>query len=194
MRNRIRMWAVVLLAVTAAGLAACGKKPAPQAPAPPPPTPEVVRPTPTPPPPPPAATPKPTPPPAPRVPTEDEIFAKKTLEELSGELGVVLFDYDKAELTDAGRATLQKNADWLRRWTSTRVMIEGHADSRGTNEYNLALGERRASVTREYLVGLGIPAARITIVSKGEEAPLCRDEAESCWSQNRRAYFVVTAK
>jgi peptidoglycan-associated lipoprotein len=128
------------------------------------------------------------------VPTEDEIFAKKTADEITRELSVVYFDTDKADLTDAGRAALQKNSDYLRRWTSVRVMIEGHADSRGTNEYNLALGERRASAARDYIISLGIAAARITIVSKGEEAPLCQEDAESCWSQNRRAYFVVTAK
>jgi len=128
------------------------------------------------------------------VPTEDEIFAKKTTDEITREFGVVYFDLDKADLTDAGRAALQKNADYMRRWTSVRVAIEGHADNRGTNEYNMALGERRASAARDYVIGLGVPAARITIVSKGEEAPVCRDEAESCWSQNRRAYFVVTAK
>jgi peptidoglycan-associated lipoprotein len=185
---------VVVLAMVSIGLAACGKKPVPQAPAPPPPPPPVVSPTPTPPPPPPTPTPTPTPPAPPRVPTDDEIFAKKTLEQLTGELAVVLFDYDKAELTDAARAALQRNADWLKRWASTRVMIEGHADSRGTNEYNLTLGERRASAAREYIISLGIPAARLTIVSKGEESPLCRDETDACFAQNRRAYFVVTAK
>ena len=128
------------------------------------------------------------------MPTEDEIFAKKTVEEVTREFGVVYFEYDAADLTDASRATLQKNSDLLRRWTSIRVVIEGHADSRGTNEYNLALGERRASAARDYIISLGIPAARITIVSKGEEAPTCRDESESCWPLNRRAYFVVTAK
>jgi peptidoglycan-associated lipoprotein len=97
-------------------------------------------------------------------------------------------------LSDAAQAILQKNADCLRRWSSTRVMVEGHADSRGTNEYNLALGERRASTVRDYLVSLGVPAARLTIVSKGEEEPLCRDDAESCWAQNRRGHFVFTAK
>jgi peptidoglycan-associated lipoprotein len=91
-------------------------------------------------------------------------------------------------------ATLQKNSDLLRRWTSIRVVIEGTADSRGTNEYNLALGERRASAARDYIISLGIPAARMTIVSKGEEAPTCREESEACWPLNRRAYFVVTAK
>ena len=128
------------------------------------------------------------------MPTEDEIFAKKTLEELTKELGVVYFEYDKADLTDAGKSVLQKNFEWMRRWATTRVMFEGHADSRGTNEYNLALGERRASAARDYIITLGVPASRLTIVSKGEEAPTCREEAESCWSLNRRAYFVVTAK
>ena len=195
MRKRIWRSGVSLLAAAMIAVSACGKKAPVQTPAPTPaPPPPVVQATPTPPPPPPKPTPTATPPPAPRIPTEDEIFAKKTAEEVTKEFGVVYFEYDAAELTDAARATLQKNVELMRRWTSIRVVIEGHADSRGTNEYNLALGERRASVARDYIISLGIPAARITIVSKGEEAPTCRDEAESCWSLNRRAYFVVTAK
>ena len=187
---------LVVMAVAAMVAAGCAKKPPVQPPPPPPPPPPVVQPTPTPPPPPPPPrpTPTPTPPPPPRVPTEDEIFSRKTAEEITREFGVVYFDLDKADLTDAGRATLQKNADYMRRWTSVRIVIEGHADNRGTNEYNMALGERRASAARDYVISLGIPAARITILSKGEEAPVCRDDAESCWSQNRRGYFVVTAK
>ena len=106
----------------------------------------------------------------------------------------VYFAYDVADLSDATRGTLQKAAEWLRRFTSTRVMVEGHADSRGTNEYNLALGERRANAVRDYLVSLGIPSARLTIVSKGEEDPVCREEADTCWSLNRRAHFVFTEK
>ncbi len=192
-----RRWkqCLVVMAAAAVFAAGCGKKPPVQPPPAPTPAPPVVQPTPTPPPPPPARpTPTPTPAPPPRVPTEDEIFAKKTNDEVTREFGVVYFLYDQAELTDAGRAVLQKNADYMRRWTSVRVVIEGHADSRGTNEYNLALGERRASVARDYVISLGVPAARMTIVSKGEEAPVCSDDAESCWAQNRRAYFVVTAK
>ena len=73
-------------------------------------------------------------------------------------------------------------------------MVEGHADSRGTAEYNLALGERRAAAVRDYLVNLGIGADRITVVSKGKEAPICTEETESCWAQNRRGHFVITAK
>src|SRR5512140_1905543 len=150
-------------------LGACAKKPAPQPP-PAPPPPPVVQATPTPPPPPAPPRPTPTPPPPPRVPTDDEVFAAKTIDDLMREhpLADVLFAYDSADLTDASRATLQKNGDWLRRWTSVRVTIEGHADSRGTNEYNLALGERRASTVRDYMISLGLPAARLAVVSKGE--------------------------
>ncbi len=106
----------------------------------------------------------------------------------------VFFDYDKADLSEQARASLQKNADWMRKWTATKVTVEGHADSRGTSEYNLALGERRAAAVRDYLVSLGVSAERISIVSKGEEEPTCREEAETCWSANRRGLFVVTAK
>jgi peptidoglycan-associated lipoprotein len=117
----------------------------------------------------------------------EEVNAKKPLE-------TVFFAYDKADLSDEARGTLQKNADWMRKWSATRIMVEGHADSRGTSEYNLALGERRAAAVRDYLVGLGITADRIAIVSKGEEEPTCREEAEGCWQQNRRGLFIVTAK
>jgi peptidoglycan-associated lipoprotein len=97
-------------------------------------------------------------------------------------------------LSDAARASLQKNSDWMRRWTSTVVTVEGHADSRGTSEYNLALGDRRASAVRDYLAGLGVAATRVNVVSIGEEQPTCTAETEACWSQNRRGHFVITAK
>ncbi|HXE80268.1 MAG TPA: peptidoglycan-associated lipoprotein Pal [Vicinamibacterales bacterium] len=106
----------------------------------------------------------------------------------------MFFDFDSAVLRDDGRAALQKNADWLKRWMSVRVTIEGHCDSRGTTEYNLALGERRAAAVRDYLVSLGVAADRLQIVSKGEEDPFCTEENESCWSQNRRGHFIITAK
>ena len=104
------------------------------------------------------------------------------------------FDYDKAELSDAARATLDKNAAFMKKWTSVRITIEGYADSRGTNEYNLALGERRANATRDYLGSLGIDLARIAMVSKGEEQPFCVEETEACFTQNRRGHVVLTAK
>ena len=106
----------------------------------------------------------------------------------------VEFSYDQAELSERARASLQRNADWLKKWMSTRVTVEGHADSRGTSEYNLALGERRATAVRDYLVSLGIDTGRVNMVSMGEEQPVCREEAESCWVQNRRGHFVITAK
>jgi peptidoglycan-associated lipoprotein len=124
------------------------------------------------------------------------VFAKKTLDQLNAEMPLtdVTFDYDMSLIRDDQRATLQKNADYMRRWTSIRVTIEGHADARGTNEYNLALGERRGNAVRDYLVGLGIAAERMVVISKGEESPLCTDETEGCFARNRRGHFIITAK
>jgi peptidoglycan-associated lipoprotein len=178
--------------VTTLGVSACGKKkPAPPPPAPPPQV-QAPRATPTPPPPPPPA-PAEAPP---RAPTEDEVFARTTLSELNAQkpLGDVFFALDSAQLGDDARPVLQKDADWMKRWTSTKIMVEGHADSRGTAEYNLALGERRAAAVRDYLVNLGIGTDRIQIVSKGKEAPFCSEETDACWHQNRRGHFVITAK
>jgi peptidoglycan-associated lipoprotein len=185
------MFAAVTLA-SALGVSACAKK-QPQPPPPPPSVPAAAAPTtPTAPPPPPAPAPA-TPP---RTPSEDEAFASKTLEQLNSEkpLSDVLFDLDSAQVRDDARPLLQKNADWMKRWASTRIMIEGHADSRGSAEYNLALGERRATAVRAYLVNLGLAADRVQVVSKGKEAPVCADENEACWQQNRRGHFVITAK
>ena len=104
------------------------------------------------------------------------------------------FAYDSVQLSEASRASLEKNLTWLKRWTSTKILVEGHADSRGTNEYNFALADRRAAAVRDYLVSLGLAADRVTTVSKGEEAPFCGEENESCWHQNRRGHFIFTAK
>jgi peptidoglycan-associated lipoprotein len=82
----------------------------------------------------------------------------------------------------------------LKKWTTTVVTIEGHADSRGSSEYNLALGDRRANVVKEYLLSLGIQSGRLTSVSKGKEAPFCSEDTEACWQQNRRGHFIITAK
>ncbi|MDQ3170794.1 MAG: OmpA family protein [Acidobacteriota bacterium] len=130
------------------------------------------------------------------MPTEDEIFASKSLDALNAEqpLAHVAFDLDSYTLSDDARAALGRNADWMKRWASAKVTVEGHADSRGTNEYNLALGDRRAAAAREYLISLGIAAERIAAISKGEEQPFCSDDTESCWAQNRRGYFVITGK
>ena len=119
-----------------------------------------------------------------------------SLEELNAAvpLGPVYFELDQSELRPAGQAALQQNAEWMSRWTSTVVLVEGHCDERGTNEYNLALGERRAAAVRDYLVSLGISADRIVTTSRGEESPFCTESDEGCWAQNRRGHFLVTAK
>ena len=191
LRRSVLLIAYVLVAAFA--LEAC-RRPVPPPP-PPPPAPPVVQPAPPPPPPPPPA-PAPAPPPAPRPLTEEEIFSKKTLDQLNSEmpLGDVLFDYDQASIREDQRGALQKNADWMRRWATTRVTVEGHADSRGTNQYNLALGDKRGSAVKDYLVGLGIAADRLVVVSRGEESPVCTEETEGCWDRNRRGHFVITAK
>jgi peptidoglycan-associated lipoprotein len=192
MMRSFRTCAVILLVSAAMLTSACGKKKvAPPAPAPAPPP----APPPTTPPAPPAPAPPP-PAPAPAPPTEDELFAKMTLDELNakGVLADVFFAYDSVDLGPEARAVLQKNSDFLKKRTSTKVLVEGHADSRGTNEYNLALGERRAGAARDYIVSLGIPVDRVTIVSKGEEQPVCREENEACWAKNRRGHFIFTAK
>lgn len=108
-----------------------------------------------------------------------------------GLIGDVYFAFDLAELRPEAREQLGQNASWLRDNPDYRAVIEGHADERGTNEYNLALGERRANAAKTYLVSLGIAADRLTTVSYGEERPVCTEPDESCWQRNRRAHFVV---
>ena len=109
-------------------------------------------------------------------------------------MGEVYFDLDKAEVRDSDRATLTKNAATLKRFDFLRVTVEGHCDERGTVEYNLALGERRARAAYDYLVSLGVPAERLKTVSYGKEVPVCQVSAEDCWQRNRRAHFTVTGK
>ena len=104
----------------------------------------------------------------------------------------VFFGYDKYDLTAEAQATLQKQAAWLAKYQNVSVAIEGHCDERGTREYNLALGERRANSAKSYLVGLGVAASRITTISYGKERPEATCSDESCWSVNRRAVTVVT--
>jgi peptidoglycan-associated lipoprotein len=109
----------------------------------------------------------------------------------SSPLKDVYFDFDRSDLSGDGRTILRANAEWLKSNPAARVEIEGHCDDRGTNEYNLALGAKRAQSVREYLATLGIAAARLSTISYGEEIPVCREQGESCWKQNRRARFVV---
>ena len=193
MNQRKTMWWTAIILLVVLTVSACSKKVPPPPPPPPAPPAAPAPPPPPPPPPPPAPAPAPAPP---RPLTEDELFAKKTLDQLNAErpLGDVLFDYDQSAVREDQRGLLQKNADYMRRWTSIRVTIEGHADARGTNEYNLALGERRGNAVKDYLVSLGIAADRMSVISKGEEAGLCTEMTEDCYQRNRRGHFIITAK
>jgi peptidoglycan-associated lipoprotein len=119
--------------------------------------------------------------------TLDELNAKKPLTD-------VFFEYDRSDVRDEARASLQKNSEWLKRWSSTKITVEGHCDPRGSSEYNLALGERRAKAVRDYLISLGVGADRVASVSKGKEQPFCSEASESCFAQNRRGHFIITAK
>lgn len=108
-----------------------------------------------------------------------------------GPLGDIHFDYDSFELTSGSRETLRTNAEWMQSNSQAKVEVEGHCDDRGTAEYNLALGAKRAKSARDYLVSLGISPDRLSTISYGEELPLCRDATESCWQDNRRVHFLV---
>jgi peptidoglycan-associated lipoprotein len=183
--------AVVLLLIL--GAVACGKKQPPIARPIPPPPPSSTPVTPPPEPPPPPA--EPTPAPAPTTVPEDSI-ASRSLDEINknSPLKPVFFALDGSEVDQAGQQALANNADLLKRYPSWQISIEGHCDERGTAEYNLALGERRAIAARNYLVSLGIAADRMKTVSYGKEFPFDPGHTEEAWSKNRRAHFVVTAK
>jgi peptidoglycan-associated lipoprotein len=185
-RVRALVCALVLVPVVACG----SKRPSVPASAPTPATVETTPPAPPPPPPPEAAL-----PPA-GTETESEIFARKTLEDLNAEkhLAPVFFEVDSATIHPSYREVLQKNAEWLKRWPSVRVTIEGHCDARGTAEYNLALGDRRARSVSSYFTSLGVAGDRLAPVSKGKEQPACTEDSETCWQQNRRGHFIITAK
>ena len=185
----VRFLGVALTGVVAI---ACVRNPpptvAPDAPAPPPAA-ESTR------VPPPAPEPAPPPPPPPPIAGADE-FASRSLEELNREspLEPIFFQYDSSELDIAGRSILETNAEVLRRYPTWVITIEGHCDERGTPEYNLGLGERRALVTREHLVEMGIQVDRIRTVSYGKEFPFDPGNNEQAFAKNRRAHFVITEK
>jgi len=173
-----------ILAVLAMTLGACHKAPPPAPPPPPPAAP---------------ATPPPAPPPAEApAPQVDEYARLKSMasDEIDrlNLLGVVYFDFDSSDLREGDKAVLAKNAEVLKKFDFLRVTVEGHADERGTIEYNLALGERRARSAHEYLISLGVPADRLKPVSYGKEIPACTESTEDCWARNRRAKSTVTGK
>jgi peptidoglycan-associated lipoprotein len=183
----MRKTAIILLAL-AAGLSvgACGKKTPPPPPPPPPVAPE---------PPPPAPPPPPKPEVAPQV-DEYARLSAMSAEDIDkmGLLDDIHFEFDKSDIRDGDREILAKDAGVLKKFDFLRVTVEGHCDERGTVEYNLALGERRARAAYDYLVSLGVPADRLKTVSYGKEVPLCTESNESCWQRNRRAHFTVTGK
>jgi len=181
----------VAAALTAA---ACGGKQEPLTPQPEPPSSEAAAQTPAPPAPGPQTARQPLP--VPPQPLADDRVSSKSLDDLNRDspLRPVFFGYDSADLDDVAQQVAQANASLLRTNPTWVVTIEGHSDERGTAEYNLALGERRAMSVKAYLVSLGIPADRLRVVSYGKEFPFDPGHDESAWAKNRRGHFVVTAK
>ena len=184
MKHSLKVGSVTV--VILAFVAACSSKP-PATP-PPAPTPAPVS-TPT------VVTiepPAPTPQPTPRMDVDD--ISRKSLSEISSYLKPAFFDYDKAYIRPDARDVLAANATWLKKYAGVQFTIEGHADERGTAQYNLALGDRRANAAKDYLTSLGVDASRIKTVSYGKERPFAAGHDEDSWQKNRRAHFVVTAK
>jgi peptidoglycan-associated lipoprotein len=192
---RIRTASVAVLTglvVASLALGACAPKKPPVArplPPPPPTTPDL---------------PPPPPPPAPVAekpvitapPVAEDPMASRSIDDLNRDspMRIVYYDYDSADLSAEARAALDANAATLKKYSAWTVTVEGHCDERGTAEYNLALGERRAAAAQAYLVALGIPASRIKTVSYGKEFPFDPGHDEAAWAKNRRAHFVITGK
>jgi peptidoglycan-associated lipoprotein len=116
------------------------------------------------------------------------------VDETEGIFRDVNFEYDKYDVKESYHKNLKAMSSWLSNNPSARLSVEGHCDERGTNEYNLALGDRRAKAVRDFLGSLGVPSSKLDVISYGEEKPLCTDQTEDCWAKNRRAHFVVLTK
>lgn len=168
MPNRLRLVAMAAVLV----VAGCASKPKPAAEAPPP-----------------------APPPMSSVPGQVEsTMIPGSVQDFRVNVGdTVHFDYDKYQIRSEDRDLLQRQAGWLQKYPQVRVTIEGHCDERGTREFNLALGARRANAVKEYLVSLGLSSARVDTISYGKERPMCTESSESCWSQNRRGVTTITS-
>ena len=137
------------------------------------------------------------PPPAPPPPPQQQAVTSSIIPGSAQDFKVnvgdtVHFALNKYNIEDNDRNTLNKQAQWLARYPSVRLSIEGHCDERGTREYNLALGARRANAVKEYLVAQGVSAARLETISYGKERPICTESNEDCWAQNRRGVSVIT--
>jgi peptidoglycan-associated lipoprotein len=109
-----------------------------------------------------------------------------------GPLSDIHFGYNDYTIQDQDGSVLKSNAEWLQKYPQTKVQVEGHCDERGSEEYNIALGAKRAQSAKDYLVTLGVSGSRISTISYGKELPLCQDHDESCWAQNRRDHFAVS--
>jgi len=193
MRRHTQALMVLVLLLTVV-VAACGKKKPPVArPMPPPSNTADVNPPPTPPPPPQPVI--ETPIPVPTMPADDRI-SSTSIDDLNRDspLKPLFYLLDSADVSPEGQQVLQANAAVLKKYPTMQITIEGHCDERGTAEYNLALGERRALAAKNYLVSLGIPADRVRTVSYGKEFPFDAGHEDAAWSKNRRAHFVITAK
>jgi len=192
--RRANLSIVFCVAVLAMLAAACGGKKPPVARPMPPPPPDVADASGSRPPAPPEPVREPTI--VPPEPVRADTISSATLDDLNknSPLKPVFFEYDMSDITEAGKAALDENAAILRKNGTWVITIEGHADERGTAEYNLALGERRSVTARAYLVSLGIAADRLRTVSYGKEFPFDPGHDEAAYSKNRRAHFVITAK
>jgi len=128
--------------------------------------------------------------------TEEEIFMAKSLEEINQEnpLQMIHYDYDRYFIRDDAKLVLEENAAWLKKFKTVRILIEGHCDERGTEEYNLALGEKRSKSALDYLVSLGISPDIVEIISYGKSQPLDPGHTEIAWQKNRRSQFMIIAK
>jgi peptidoglycan-associated lipoprotein len=143
---------------------------------------------------PPAAAAPATPTPAPAAPAPAGAPPKPSEFQVNANLKDIHFDFDKYNIRPGDASILDANAAWLKQNPGNLILVEGHCDERGTAEYNLALGERRAKSTMNYLVSQGVAANRITIISYGKERPLCTEKTEACWAQNRRAHHLTKAQ
>ena len=204
-RSQVQLGFAAMVLISALVLAGCPKRPeviqaapapaGPAAAAVPAPPPAAVAPAPAPAPEPPkvveipvAPAPAPAPAPvAPPAPAPPPVQAPAPLKD-------VFFDYDKASIRDDQKAALTDNAGWLKGNTGAKVLLEGHCDERGTAEYNLALGERRAKAVKDYLVAAGVAADRVSTISYGKERPFVLGHDESAWKWNRRGHFVLQAR
>lgn len=176
--------AITLLVVGVLFLSACHKRvaSAPAVSMPPQQAPSAAVQPATPPPARPAASPAQAP--APATPSLDELFQQNVKD--------AFFDFNKADIRTETREDLSQDSDFLRKYANVRIEVEGHCDDRGGEEYNLALGDLRATAVKHYLVSQGIPQDRIQTVSMGKEHPFCEQDNEACWQQNRRGHFVMS--